>query len=448
MTRWLGRCLGLWMVLASGACRSTQSSVEIAPSETSESPAAAAPSPSPDPPLVASTSAAPANTAEAPPATTFPSLLNISVRAPDAFYTPPTKLPPTPGALLKSEPLKDVALPSGMQGWRILYTTSVDDRTPATAVATVFAPEKLPPGPRPVIAWAHGTTGLMQECMPSLVSVPSEGIPARDRILQQGWVVVATDYAFAEKGGPHPYLIGEGEARSTLDAVRAAQGMPELTLADRTVVWGHSQGGHAALWTGSVGPRYAPEVKIFGVAAIAPAADPKSILAMNVEVDKRLGAYVARAYSRFYPDVTFEQALRPEALAAAREMQSLCGFLPPDHPLRIHALATSFQGPALATSKNPALAARLTQNAATGAIAAPVLVAQGLADIAVPPRATDAYVEGRCAAGQQLEYWTFPAPDHLSIVRRGSPLDEPLAAWTSARFEGKPQQPGCSRKSW
>src|SRR5207244_820069 len=35
---------------------------------------------------------------------------------------------------------------------------------------------------------------------------------------------------------------------------------------------------------------------------------------MNVEVDKLFGAYVATSYSRFYPDITFEQALRPEAL--------------------------------------------------------------------------------------------------------------------------------------
>lgn len=444
MTRWLG-CVGLLAALVGSACRSTQSSVEAAPSETSENPA---PAPPPPPASAASSSAAPAASAAPPRPTTFPSLLNISVRAPDAFYAPPAKVPAEAGALLKSEPLKDVALPSGMQGWRISYTTSVDDRTPATAVATVFAPAELPRGARPVITWAHGTTGLIQECMPSLVSVPSEGIPARDRIVEQGWVVVATDYAFAEKGGPHPYMIGEGEARSALDAVRAARRMPELTLSDRTVVWGHSQGGHAALWAGSVGPRYAPEIKILGVAAIAPTADLKSILAMNVEVDKRLGAYVARAYSRFYPDIGFEQALRPEALAAARDMQNLCGFLPPEHPRRIHALAASFQGPALATSKNPVLAARLAENAANGAIAAPVLVAQGLADIVVPVAATNAYVKGRCAAGQRLDYWTFEGPDHVSIVRPGTPLDEPLVAWTSARFTGDPQPPGCTRKSF
>jgi pimeloyl-ACP methyl ester carboxylesterase len=160
--------------------------------------------------------------------------------------------------------------------------------------------------------------------MPSLLSTPTKGIPWRDRIVMAGWVVVATDYSFAEKGGPHPYLIGEGEARATLDSVRAARQMSELTLDKRMVVWGYSQGGHAALWTGIVGPRYAPDLEILGVVAIAPAANIKNILAMNVEMDKRFGPYLALSYSRFYPDITFEQALRPEALDAARQIVNLC----------------------------------------------------------------------------------------------------------------------------
>src|SRR5437763_13542481 len=196
---------------------------------------------------------------------------SITAHAPDAFYDPPSDMSHQPGALLRSEPLKDVILPAGIRGWRILYATTVDDNTPATAVATVFAPTDPPAGPRPVIAWEHGTTGLLQKCMPSLLSMPTKGIPERDRIVMAGWVVIATDYSFAEKGGPHPYLIGEGEARATLDSVRAARQMADLTLDKRLVVWGYSQGGHAALWTGIVGPRYAPHLEILSVVAIAPA---------------------------------------------------------------------------------------------------------------------------------------------------------------------------------
>src|SRR5438552_15143761 len=233
---------------------------------------------------------------------------SVTAHAPDAFYDPPSDVPRKPGELLRSEPLKDVMLPAGVRGWRILYATTVDDSTPATAVATVFAPTDPPAGPRPVIAWEHATTGLLQKCMPSLMSAPTASIPGRDRIVMAGWVVVATDYSFAEKGGPHPYLIGEGEARAALDSVRAERQMSELTLDQRMVVWGYSQGGHAALWIGMVGPRYAPDLEILGGAAIPPTANMKNILAQNTAVDERFGPYIALSYSRFYPDIILEIA--------------------------------------------------------------------------------------------------------------------------------------------
>jgi pimeloyl-ACP methyl ester carboxylesterase len=385
----------------------------------------------------------------ADPTPTPPSIhARITSHAPDAFYDPPSDLPRQPGALLRSEPLKDVILPAGIRGWRILYITSVDDRTPATAVATVFAPTDPPAGPRPVIAWEHATTGLLQKCMPSLVSAPTAGIPALDRVAMAGWIIVATDYSFAEKGGPHPYLIGEGEARAALDSVRAARQMSELTLDKRMVVWGHSQGGHTALWTGIVGPRYAPDLEILGVAAIAPAANIKKILAMNVEVDQRFGAYLALSYSRFYPDIKFEHAIRPEALDAARQIINLCDFIPPEDSERIEALAETFEGPALATSSNKALQARIEQNTADSLIKAPVVIAQGLSDNVVPSAATDAYVEERCSAGQPLEYWTFAGRDHFTIAQPGAPLEELLIRWTTARFANEPQTSGCVRKSF
>ena len=372
----------------------------------------------------------------------------ITAHVPDAFYNPPPNLPGQPGVLLRSESLKDVILPAGMRGWRISYTTSVDDNTPATAVGSVFAPTVPHAGPRPIIAWEHATTGLLQKCMPSLSSAPSAGIPARDQIVAAGWVVVETDYSFAEKDGPHPYLIGEGEARAALDSIRAARQISELTLGTRVVVWGHSQGGHAALWTGIVAPRYAPDLEIVGVAAIAPATNIKNILMVNVAMDKRYGPYLALAYSRFYPDIKFEQAVRPEALDAARQMINLCDFLPPEDSERIEALMTSFDGPALALTSNKALEARIEKNTPDGLIQAPVVIAQGLSDNAVPPSATEAYVEERCSAGQRLEYWTFAGRDHFTIDQPGAPLEELLVKWTAARFANEPETSGCVRTSF
>jgi len=56
------------------------------------------------------------------------------------------------------------------------------------------------------------------------------------------------------------------------------------------------------------------------------------------------------------------------------------------------------------------------------------------------------YVDERCAAGQRLEYWTFARRDHVSILQPRTPLEEPLVAWTAARFAREPQADRCARK--
>ena len=58
-----------------------------------------------------------------------------------------------------------------------------------------------------------------------------------------------------------------------MDHVRrdAPRDFPNSGASNRFAVWGHSQGGHAALFTGELAARYAPELKLVGVAAAAPA---------------------------------------------------------------------------------------------------------------------------------------------------------------------------------
>ena len=69
----------------------------------------------------------------------------------------------------------------------------------------------------------------------------------------------------------HPYLIGDSEGRAVLDSVRAARDLPDAGASNRFAVWGHSQGGHASLYTGELAASYAPDLRLVGVAAAAPA---------------------------------------------------------------------------------------------------------------------------------------------------------------------------------
>lgn len=362
----------------------------------------------------------------------------------DAFYDPPAQLAGEPGALLRSDSLENRLLPKGSRAWRIQYVTTMPDASLAAAVATVLAPATLAAAPMPVIAWDHGTVGLVQRCLPSLTTFPFAAIPAVEQVVAENWVVVAPDFQ-PNVDGIHPYLIGEGEARSTLDAVRAARQLPDLSLAPQTVVWGHSQGGHAALWTTILAPNYAPDVEITGTVAIAPAADLVTLLEMHGgdAIVSPIGAYLANAYSTFYPDVSYDEAVPKEAREIGRELARRCPFDPQDAQV-LGALIEQLGGESLLViPPTKALASRLGENIPVGPFTTPVVIAQGLDDNIVFPAATDAWVAARCAAGVTLEYWRLPGQDHSSIVMSDSPLATSLISWSKARFANEPPVDAC-----
>ena len=201
--------------------------------------------------------------------------------------------------------------PDGAQVWRILYVSTGADETDLRLVCgLVAAPADGPAldserGTATMVAWSHGTVGVEQACMPSnepetgfwgamgggigaiawgsglgaKKGDPSNG--ALQTMLDRGWVVAATDYIPDDS-----YIIGRIAAANTIDAARAAS---ELMTNEHggagpdaydTLAWGHSQGGHASLWTGQlfeeyleVAPNGNSELLLAGVAAEAPASN-------------------------------------------------------------------------------------------------------------------------------------------------------------------------------
>jgi uncharacterized membrane protein HdeD (DUF308 family)/alpha-beta hydrolase superfamily lysophospholipase len=362
-----------------------------------------------------------------------------------AFYAAPTTVPSAPGVLLRSESFT-TAVPSNARAWRILYTTTRDTGVPAVASALVVAPEAQLAGPRPVIAWAHGTTGIAVGCAPSLSKEPftSGALFTIDQVIAKGWVLVATDYTGLGTTGPHPYLIGEGEARSVLDAVQAARQLPGLRLADETVVWGHSQGGNAALWAGVLAPGYAPEDHVVGVAALAPASDLPSLAGnfTKVTLGSVFAAYVISAYSAAYADVSFDHYVIPAARSIVRATAGRCL----GEPQILVSVIASLAGGNSIFAVNPdsgPLSKRLQQNTPTGPIQAPVFLAQGEADPLILPAMQATYVKQRCALGGALEYRIYPGLDHVGLVTGDSPLIPDLLSWTQGRFDGKTAPSDC-----
>jgi uncharacterized membrane protein HdeD (DUF308 family)/acetyl esterase/lipase len=356
----------------------------------------------------------------------------------DAFYAAPASVPEHPGALLKAEPFTR-GIPESALAWRILYTTTRDDGVPAVASGIVMVAADAPAGPRPVIAWAHGTTGYATNCAPSVLADPltAGALPAINQIIAEKWILVATDYVGLGTAGPHPYLIGQGEGRSVLDAVRAARELNDIEMSDETVVWGHSQGGHAALWTGQLADSYAPDVNVSGVAALAPASDAITLTSNlpTITGGSVFGSYVIEAYSKTYPDVDFDRYITPTARTLVREMASRCLSEPGVLVSVLSALSIAKDRSLFSIDPTSgAFGERLRENTPTGPISAPLLIGQGLADPLIDPQMQQNYVDGLCASGQSLEYRTYPGRGHMEVVAPDSPLIGDLLAWTTARL--------------
>ena len=364
----------------------------------------------------------------------------------DAFYDAPVGVPPSaPGTLLR-EGAYAGRTPVGGDVTRILYSTTDAFGSRALASGLVISPTDPPMGPRPVIVWNHGTTGVARGCAPSLADASATrwAIPAIDRALAAGWVVVATDYTGQGAPGTFPYLIGEGEARSALDAVRAAEHVEGLWLSSRVVVWGHSQGGHAALWTSQLAPTYAPELSVRGTVAISPAADP---LALAEELARTqdsailsvLISWVLVPYADTYPDVLISDYVASGGRSIVREMTQRCPTEPGVVVSVLAALGVSADRPLYDTDLTVGpLGDRLAQNAATGPWESPVLLAWGGQDEVIPTALHERFVAERCAEGQPLQVRVFDRMDHTGPMLPRSPLLSTMMRWTQARFDGVP----------
>ncbi|MBV8702405.1 MAG: alpha/beta hydrolase, partial [Acetobacteraceae bacterium] len=122
--------------------------------------------------------------------------------------------------MLRQEPLdSELGLVNAGQQLRILYssTNGIDGTTPVAVSGAVFLPEGRPPaGGWPIIAWAHGTTGVADVCAPSWRARYFYEAAHLAAWLTAGYAVVATDYQGLGTPGPHPYLAMRPEAYSVL----------------------------------------------------------------------------------------------------------------------------------------------------------------------------------------------------------------------------------------
>lgn len=361
----------------------------------------------------------------------------------DAFYTPPDPIPAAPGTVIRTEPLGVQV--TGGSAQRMLYVTQRPDGTPAVSGAMVFIPTGGDSAePRPVVAWAHGTVGMGNACAPSRSDNPlSDTKTWLEPMLAQGWVVVATDYAGLGTPGDELYLVGEAEVRDVVNSVRAVRNLPQAGAGSRFAVWGHSQGGHSALWSGHLASQLAPELTLVGVAAAAPAAELADIMGAQWSglVGWAIGPEVMVSWPVMDPRL---QAVDIMSAAGARQYERLAQECTSSKVLALDLVARTYQGQQFFTrdpiTSAPWRAYADEETPPPMPASMPVFIAQGTADDVVLPWPNALLAQRWCRAGSALSMLWMGGVSHNQAAEVAGPQ---AVWWIADRFAGRPAPRTC-----
>lgn len=361
---------------------------------------------------------------------------------PTPFYSEPENVPDNVGTVINSEPYEG-NVPANSQAWRIMYVTTDDEGESITATGLIVAPEELPDEPTNVLVWAHGTTGVDTSCAPSVSDNPLFGIPDLDGAIEEGWVIAMPDYVGLGTDDDHPYLVGDITARAALDSARAVHDFDEdFNLTDDYAIWGHSQGGHAALFAGNHAEDYLPDLNLVGVVALAPA----TYLDRNLEtlsestIGNILQIYAASAWSNYYPEIDID-ILADEAQDSMDNIVSTCMNSPAG--LRLILDATILPNDVISRDVNddPDWSARTDENSVDpdGSLA-PTFVGQGADDDVISADITHDWVRDRCDSAAPTTWVSYSGVDHVGVINQGG--DDGLE-WTIDRFAGETFSSTC-----
>jgi pimeloyl-ACP methyl ester carboxylesterase len=306
----------------------------------------------------------------------------------------------------------------------------------------VVVPEGEVSTPRDVMAWAHGTTGLGDRCAISRQYAQGTGSEAllTGVVLPLGLAFVATDYQGLGTPGDHTFLVGQAEGRNVLDAVRAAAQLPGsgVSADSRTIIWGHSQGGGAAAFAAELAPTYAPELKVIGAMAGAPAGDLPAI-ATSLDRGKDFG-YTLMALDGLraaYPNLPFADVLTPKGLAELDVIKDQCS----------DDILSGLQGGASSDyiktdlTTVPGFADVLKANTAGFTkTSVPIFLYHGDADDTVPVAVSKLMLDRYCALGVTVERKVYPGGTHVGVLLQAA---GDLQRWITDRLAGTPVPSSC-----
>ncbi|MGE2727944.1 alpha/beta hydrolase family protein [Mycolicibacterium vaccae] len=346
---------------------------------------------------------------------------------------------PGSGGLIETVPLDPaLSVPGAAAAYRILYATIDQHDRPAVATAAVFVPRTpAPQGGWPVVAWAHGTVGLGDDCTPSARPRSDRDGEYLSHWLDQGYAVVAADYTGLGTPGLMSYLNSVASARSVTDAVVAAHQM-DLPLSPEWAVVGQSQGGAAAVATA----RWASEfsagsgLEYRGVVATGTPATVESIIKQagpDMAVPPELGpvanayaAYIVAALREARPDLNLDSVLSAAGRAAADEAETMC-LSELSEKLSDATVPGLFSAP-IASIPGAVEAIDDYMGIPADGYDQPIFLGVGLRDRDVPPSLTLRFNDQLLVNGQQVTLKVYPDEDHSGTVLASLPDSTPFLA--------------------
>jgi plasmid stabilization system protein ParE len=356
-----------------------------------------------------------------------------------AGYVVPTGLPGAPpGTLIsKRDAPSQAHLLGAQRAWQVLYhSTNLVGRDIAVSGLVVVPKGQPPAGGWRLAAWAHGTSGLADQCAPSIakdLGNDSSAVREVRALLAENLAVVASDYPGLGTPGVHTYLIGQADARAVIDSVAAAHSLLRGQLADSWITVGHSEGGQTVLFVAQVADQRAPRWKFLGTVALAPASQLNLLVpfaeAGKDPVEQAYLIYALEGLSTVDPSVKLAGLLTPQAKAILPDTTTGCidditndlARHPVDHLLAANAATKDRLAADLGRFDNPDQARA----------AEPILITQGDVDSDVPEAGTNALVTKLCALGDRVDYRTYPGLDHNNLVAGSQAV---ITGWIAQRF--------------
>jgi pimeloyl-ACP methyl ester carboxylesterase len=345
------------------------------------------------------------------------------------FYDVPQPLPAgKPGDLIRSESFDDYDLPLSVNVVRILYhSRSASGQDVAASGVLLFpAEKKAPSGGWPVIAWAHGITGVARTCAPSLRRNLGHG-PFLSMYVNLGYAVVATDYTGLGTNFRNAFLDAPSNAMDVIASILAArQALPQI--GSRWIVMGAAEGGLAAIAVAQK-ENEIRDSGYLGAVVVSDVASAKDMLAPRPSSSIKL-ASLAYGTKTVYSDFQPSDVLTEKGMALYDTIQQTCSDMGSvSEPSVTESVKPSWDQHKLLLGYLDRSTPAVTQTYG------PVLMISS--DHA--PSTAEA-ISKMCRLGDQVQWLHYPDVDPGRVI--GDSVRDQIA-WIEARFAGRKARGTC-----